>query len=50
MAYAGLVDALVLARTVDGPDFSEEILQAVSASLPGDKADSGNILQNVETL
>ncbi|MET0442180.1 MAG: TetR/AcrR family transcriptional regulator [Casimicrobiaceae bacterium] len=31
--YAGLVGALVLARAVDDPEMSEEILQAVSASM-----------------
>lgn len=35
VAYAGMVGALVLARAVDDAALSEEILQAVLASLPG---------------
>jgi len=34
VAYAGMVGALVLSRTVDDSDLSEEILQAVLTSLP----------------
>ena len=39
--FATLVGAMVLARTVDDPAFSEEILRAASASLGGENADRG---------
>jgi TetR/AcrR family transcriptional repressor of nem operon len=45
--YAGLVGAVVLARAVDDPELSREILQAVSTSIPGQARRPGGSAHSV---